>query len=369
MRRKARYRNGPRGGPERCRCRGIGTEFPQWELPGAARPRIAIGQPFAIVQAFRQAGKFPTEQGTKVRAGKDRPSFSPGPISGLQDSGLELLHVRIKRSGIKRPDQDLTGLGGIEDRVHPEPGRGVTRVGLALVRRADGLVKFLFLLLAQLLAFALELLDLDFDERPRRGVAAHDRVARGGPGKNEARVIGLAAHRVVARAETPAEDHADFGHHAVRHRIHHLGARADDAAPFRLFADHKPIDVVQKNKRHQVLVAVEDEARGFRRRFRVDYAAELDALLARTASHCRDDALHVFLLVGDDADGPAADARVPAEHRLAVFGAVLLKHRAVHDPGNDLPHIVLLRWVGREDSVDVLGRIERLYPPEDIYGI
>ena len=66
---------------------------------------------------------------------------------------------------------------------------------------------------------------------------------------------------------------------------------------------------------------------------------------------------HILLLVGDDADGPAADARVAAQHRLAVLGAVFLEAAPVHDARDDFAHVVLLRRIGRENAVNLLGRI------------
>ena len=109
-----------------------------------------------------------------------------------------------------------------------------------------------FVRVGKLFAFALELLDFDFDERAGGGIAAHHGVARGGPGENEARVVGFAAHGVVSGAETAAADHGDFRHDAVGDGVHHLGAGADDAAPFGFLADHEAVHVVQENQRNEI---------------------------------------------------------------------------------------------------------------------
>ena len=114
----------------------------------------------------------------------------------------------------------------------------------------------------------------------------------------------------MSGAEAAAADHGDFGHDAVGDGVDHFCAGADDAAPLGVFADHEAVDVVQENQRDAVLVAVEDEARGFFGGLGVDDAAEFDALLVGAAGERVD----VFFLVGDDADGPAADARVAAEN-------------------------------------------------------
>ena len=141
-------------------------------------------------------------------------------------------------------------------------------------------------LLVDFFAFALELLELDFDERAGGGVAAHDGVARRGPREDEARIVGLAAHGVVSRAEAAAEDHGDFGHDAVGDGVDHFCAGADDAAPLGVVADHEAVDVVQENQRDEVLIAVQDEARGFFGGLGVDDAAELDALLSGRVRAC-----------------------------------------------------------------------------------
>ena len=138
-------------------------------------------------------------------------------------------------------------------------------------------------------------------------------------------------------SKTAAADDGDLGHDAVRDGVHHFRSGADDAAPFSFFADHKTIDVVKEDQRHQVLITVENEARGFFRSFRVDDAAELNALFAASGGGH----LHVFLLVGDNPHRPAADARVTADHRLPILGAILVEGRGVHKAGDDFPHVVL----------------------------
>ena len=138
-------------------------------------------------------------------------------------------------------------------------------------------------------------------------------------------------------AEAAAADDGDLRHHAVRDGVHHLGAGADDAAPFRLLAHHEAVDVVQEDERRQLLIAVQDEARGLFRRLGINDPAKVDALFARPVGGDLD----VLFLIGDNPYGPAADARVAAKHGLAVFGAVFLERARVHDPRDDFPHVVL----------------------------
>src|ERR1700739_4623664 len=84
-------------------------------------------------------------------------------ILGLENSCPEFSNLGIERGGFEGPDQRIAGVSGIDDGVDPKAGRCVTRVGLVLVGGAHGVVQFLFLFFGDLLAFALELLELDFD--------------------------------------------------------------------------------------------------------------------------------------------------------------------------------------------------------------
>jgi hypothetical protein len=77
----------------------------------------------------------------------------------------------------------------------------------------------------------------------------------------------------------------------------------------------KPFTSWKENQRDQILVAVHDEARGLFGRLGVDHAAELDALVAFVI-----DLLRVQFLIGDDADGEAADAPVATDQSLAILG-------------------------------------------------
>src|SRR5207249_8571051 len=83
----------------------------------------------------------------------------------------------------------------------------------------------------------------------------------------------------------------------------------------------------------------------------VNYAAEFVALVVRAA--CQ--RLLMLFLIGDDATGPAADARVSAKERFAVLSAIFLKFARIHDARYDLRHIVLFAGIARKDSVDVLA--------------
>jgi len=106
-------------------------------------------------------------------------------------------------------------------------------------------------------------------------------------------VVGFAAHGVVSGAEAAAANDGNLWDHTVRHRVHHFCARADDAAPLGVFANHEAVHIVEENERNFVLVAVENEARGFFRGFGVMTPPNSTRFLIR-AAHLR---LHVLLLI------------------------------------------------------------------------
>ena len=63
-------------------------------------------------------------------------------------------------------------------------------------------------------------------------------------------------------AERPADDHREFRHDRVGHRVHHLGPVLGYAAPFVLTAHHEAGDVLQEHQGHAPDVAQLDEMRG-----------------------------------------------------------------------------------------------------------
>src|SRR5258708_23616638 len=68
----------------------------------------------------------------------------------------------------------------------------------------------------------------------------------------------------------------------------------------------------------------------------------------------------MLFLIGYYTDRPAADARVAAQHRLAVTLAVFLELAGVHDARDDFTHVVLFRGIAGKDSINVVRGIQRL---------
>src|SRR5262249_25411046 len=123
-------------------------------------------------------------------------------------------------------------------------GGGVARIRLVFVRRADGVVEILSLLLVDFFASAFKLFEFHFNQGASGGIATHDSVACRRPGKDESWIVRLAAHRVMTGTEASTTNDADFRHHTIRYCIYHFCAGSNDPAPLGVFADHKAVDVV-----------------------------------------------------------------------------------------------------------------------------
>src|ERR1035437_3096358 len=116
------------------------------------------------------------------------------------------------------------------------------------------------------------------------------------------------------------------------------------------------VEVVKKDERDQVLIAVHDEAGGFFSGLGIDDAAELDALVAFMVG-----LLRVEFLVGDDAHGEASDTSVAANQGLAILGLVLVEAAFIHDARENFFHVVGARARGIVGAVDFFGQHRRVH--------
>ena len=137
-------------------------------------------------------------------------------------------------------DPGARGLG-VDDGIHPEPRGSVKGVGLGVVTVGDGAKQFSFLGFVGFLAALGEGRLFDLKQHLGRLFAPHDRNAGRGPRDNQTRVVGFAAHGVVAGAIAVADDHREFGNDAVGDGIDHFGAVLDDASVFRARRTMKPV--------------------------------------------------------------------------------------------------------------------------------
>ena len=96
-----------------------------------------------------------------------------------------------------------------------------------------------------------------------------------------------------------------------------MRAGSDNSRMFGFRADHKARNVLNKEQRRRVTIAVFDKIRRFFSRFGVNDAAEF----RRFAGF----AFHHSAMIGDDADVPASNPRRPANHFLRVVGLKLVE--------------------------------------------
>src|SRR5579885_2106931 len=86
---------------------------------------------------------------------------NPASFLCLQNSSVELRHFRVQRDRLQRQHQRLACLCRIKNGVNPEARRSIAAIGLFFVRGLNRSQQVLLLLLAQLLAFALKLAQLE----------------------------------------------------------------------------------------------------------------------------------------------------------------------------------------------------------------
>ena len=201
----------------------------------------------------------------------------------------------------------------------------------------DALEHLVDLLPGRLLALAQELLLGHGLHDAGRLFAAHHGRAAVGPGEDEARVEGSAAHAIVARAEAAADHDGDLRHGRVGDRLDHLGAVLDDAAALALCADHVAGCVLQVDDRRALLAAELDELGGLHGALGGDRPVVADQR-------------HRLALDR----GPAAD-RLLVEQRLE-----LEEVRPVDEARDHLAHVVGILVRRRDHAAQFLDVVERL---------
>src|SRR5699024_2119107 len=101
---------------------------------------------------------------------------------------------------------------------------------------------------------------------------------------------------------------------AVGNGIDHLGSVLNDAALFAALADHKAGDILQKNERNLLLIAVHDKARRFIGRVRIDDSPYLHLALL---------SFSYLALIGYNTDTPAIHSCKTGNKRLPVSFFIL----------------------------------------------
>src|SRR5437870_1540070 len=184
----------------------------------------------------------------------------------------------------------------------------------------------------------LQLIHLHLQQHLSGLLAAHAGDSRVGPHPELARPVGSSTHSVVAGAVGPADDYREFRNCRVRDCIHHLGAVFGDSTVLELFTHHEAGDVLQKDQGNVSLRAEFDEVRRLESAFRKQNP-----------------------IVADDPDGISPDAGETADHGRRVKGLELVIPARVHDPVNHLADVVGFPWIGRDDVIDLVRVVMRIF--------
>src|SRR5262245_45448716 len=245
-------------------------------------------------------------------------------------------HGPLKRSligGSQCNRQNRSRLARINDSVVPQPSRSEINIRLFLYLVFEHLLRHRLLRFVYLNACAGR--RFAFDDVLLAGElwSAHHGDAVVGPGEDESRVVGAAAHGVIARAVTPADHQRDGGHGRIRDRVDQLRAAADDSLLFVTAPDHKACDVLQEQQWDVLLVAQLNELRAFFGGFGDQHA-----------------------VVAQDADQKAMNARPAGNQCRAVFRLELLELRSVDDARDHLFDVEGDADVGRSYAEQFVNR-------------
>ena len=166
--------------------------------------------------------------------------------------------------------------------------------------------------------------DLLAEDDLDRALGSHHADLGRRPRDDQVRLIGAAAHHVVAGAVGLAQHDRDLRDGRVRRRVEHLRAVPDDPRLLDLGPDHEPWHVHQEHKRDRVCIA------------------EVDEPCSLVGGVVVEDPAELLGLVGDDPRGPPPEPRQAGDDRLRELRLDVEVAAVVDDPANHLVHVVRL---------------------------
>ena len=125
--------------------------------------------------------------------------------------------------------------------------------------------------------------------------------------------------------------------------MHQLGAIFGNPTLLIFLADHKPGDVLQEKQWVAALLAQFNEMRSFQSAFREEHT-----------------------VVRQDANRVAMQAGEPAHQAGPVARLEFAQVAAIHQPGDDFAHIIRFTESARQNAVDFLSWIQRLFGREHL---
>src|SRR6266481_3109396 len=119
----------------------------------------------------------------------------------LDDSGVEMRFRHWTRNVVQKTNQYVARFVRLNDSVHPAARGAVADIGLLFVTLFHLRAEFLQFLRRRFFVAALMRLGENREHRVRRLRSAHHRISPVRPGNDKSRVIGLAAHCIIASAK------------------------------------------------------------------------------------------------------------------------------------------------------------------------
>src|SRR2546430_5430434 len=212
----------------------------------------------------------------------------------------------------------------LDDGIDPATRGAITNVGLLFVTRLYFGAQFFELPRRRLFISAF----FRAGENRKNGIArlgcTHYGVACIWPGQDKARIVSLAAERVISGAKRATDHDRNFRHDGITDRIHQLRAATDDSTLLRSFSHHESSHILEKKDWQSGLITIHHEARGFVGAIRINDAAHLDPF--RLGAHLQ-------ALAGNDANRATADSRISCYQSLAVISFVFIERIGVDDSG------------------------------------
>src|SRR5690606_2712173 len=169
-------------------------------------------------------------------------------------------------------------------------------------------------------------------------VTAHYCKFGTGPSNNQSRIVCFSAHCIISGAVTVANQNCKFWNNAVANGIYHFCAILYNPTVLTFATNHKTGNVLQKDQRDFLLVAICNKSRCFISAVAINHAAKLH--FARLGfGFC---SFYQSTLIGNNSNGPTVNASITSKDCLSIAFFIFFKITIVHEAFYNFAHIVLL---------------------------
>ena len=167
--------------------------------------------------------------------------------------------------------------------------------------------------------------------------SSHYRDLRGREHPKESWIVCTATHSIVSGAVACSQDCRDFGYVGIRYGADQFSTVLGDALLLKLLADHEARDVLKEDERNLALTAKLDKVSSFKGTLREKNT-----------------------IIGYDANWMPIKMTEASDERIAVVLLKLMESAPIEDSRQNGVHVERLLMVDRNDSIQVLNRVERL---------